>query len=105
MVKIEDLPKTHKYIYDENIEPMFLGKDTSVGGGYILYLRKDVEQKTGDIAKYAKVIGYPSTFSHALKMIVRDKLKVTGPTTYNSIREYLNEWKQINEESKNLIDL
>lgn len=105
MVKIENLPKTHKYIYDEGIEPLFIGKDASTGGGYIVYLRKDVEQKNGKgIAKYAKVVGYPSTFTNALKMVSRERLNVTGPNQYDSIKEYIGEWKKIKEEMDSLVD-
>ena len=105
MVTIENLPKTHKYIYDEGIEPLFIGKDTSIGGGYVVYVRKDVEQKNGKgITKYAKVLGYPSTFTNALKMISRERLNVTGPTQYASIKEYIREWEKVKEEMESLVD-
>ena len=105
MVTIEKLPKTHKYIYDENIEPLFLGKDSSAGGGYILYLRKDVEQKNGKGSiQYAKVLGYPSTFSNALKAIARESLNIKGSSEYSSIREYIEEWEQIKQKMESLVD-
>ena len=105
MVTIENLPKTHKYIYDESIEPLFLGKDSTANSGYILYLRKDVEQKDGKGSiQYAKVLCYPSTFSNALKAIARESLNVKGSSEYSSIKEYIKEWKQIEQKMESLVD-
>lgn len=99
-LKIKDLPKSHKYIYDENLEPLFLGKSTTVGGGWTLYKRAETEK-----GKFADVLAYPSSLNNALKAASMQLLDIKSKSQYNSVKEYIEEWNQVKESMKNILDI
>ena len=92
-------------IKDPIIEPYFIGKD---GNGYTVYQTvypgtntKGRGRKTRT-KESIKPLTYHSTLSSCLSSIA--KLKIDNRPIYNSIYEYINEWKRVKEEIKNMIN-
>ena len=81
------------------MEPFFIAKSSS--GGYTVYERVI---KGDNNTPYIKTICYPATFNHALKVVSRELLNA-GKNYYNSIKEYIQEWKDIQEKMTTLTDI
>lgn len=97
--KPDSIPASDTIIEDPVMEPFFIAKSTS--GGYTVYER--VIKGEND-TPYIKTICYPATFNHALKVVSRELLN-TGKNYYNSIKEYIQEWKDIQEKMTTLTDI
>ena len=84
------IPEGDTLIEDPIMEPFFIVKATS--GGYTVYER--VTRGENDRA-YFKTICYPSTFNHALKVVARELLPISGNRHFKSIQEYIETWNEI----------
>lgn len=80
-------------IKDPKIEPYFIKKEEFC---YTLYL--NVKPKEGK--EYNKPIGYYANLEHALNKIPREKTNLKE--SYDSIKEYVEEYKKIKNEIENL---
>ena len=93
-------------IRDPLIEPYFIGKDSC---SYTLYQTSyPGENKKGRGRKTRtkegiKPISYHSNFASCLSSIA--KLKINDRPVYNSIREYVNEWKRVKEEINQIVNI
>lgn len=80
-------------IHDPILEPFYIKKDTE-GGGFVI-MEKVETSKTG----YDRNVAYPARFDKALKMIAELKLgRRKANTSYDTLKEYIEEWKKIQEE-------
>jgi hypothetical protein len=95
----DSIPDGDTVIEDPVMEPFFIAKSSS--GGYTVYERVI---KGDNNTPYIKTICYPATFNHALKVVSRELLN-TGKNYYNSIKEYIQEWKDIQEKMTTLTDI
>ena len=95
----DSIPDGDTVIEDPVMEPFFIAKSTS--GGYTVYER--VIKGEND-TPYIKTICYPATFNHALKVVSRELLN-TGKNYYTSIKDYIQEWKDIQYKMTTLTDI
>jgi hypothetical protein len=91
-------------IQDPLLEPFYIAKDSHC---YTVYENVIPEGKRGRKSQsgtaYEKVRGHYTNFGNALKCISKNKLnKDSGE--YNSIREYITEWKRIQTELNQLLN-
>ena len=89
-------------IRDPKIEPFFISKDSYC---YTIYKMVTPNAKYTDGGKegkdYQKAIGHYSNFGNALKALAKQKLN--DNQSYNSIKEYLQTFKNLEESLKTLI--
>lgn len=97
--KPDSIPAGDTIIEDPVMEPYFITKSKS--GGYTVYERVT---KEGNKNEYIRTICYPSTFNHALKSVSAEILH-SNKTNYNSIKDYITEWKGIQDRMTNLIQI
>jgi len=95
----DSIPAGDTIIEDPVMEPFFITKSTS--GGYTVYERVI---KGDNDTPYIKTICYPGTFNYALKAVCRELLH-TKKTHYTTIKDYINEWKTIQDAMTNLTDI
>lgn len=95
--KADSLKPTDKIIQDPVMEPFFITK--ALGSGYTVYER--VQKKK---TQYLKTVGYPSNFNHALKMVARELLDSNETAEYESLQQYISEYKSIQEKLSSLTD-
>ena len=95
----DSIPDGDIIIEDPVMEPFFIAKSSS--GGYTVYER--VIKGEND-TPYIKTICYPARFNHALKVVSKELLN-TKKNHYSSIKEYISEWKEIQEKMTNLVDI
>jgi hypothetical protein len=92
------------FIRDNRIEPYFIGKDTHC---YTVYetVTPDTRYTEGNVAgkDYTKPMGHYSNFGQCLKAIARNK--TNDKKNYDSIKEYIESFKAIQQELNKLIDL
>jgi hypothetical protein len=87
----DSIPAADTVIEDTVMEPFFIAKSSS--GGYTLYERVVKGEKN---THYIKTICYPATFNAALKAVCRELLN-SKSNHYTSIKEYISEWRSIQE--------
>ena len=87
----DSIPAGDTIIEDSVMEPFFIAKSSS--GGYTVYERVI---KGDNNTHYIKTICYPGNFNHALKAVCRELLN-NKSNHYTSLKEYINEWKVIQE--------
>jgi hypothetical protein len=88
-------------IRDPFLEPFYIQKDT-----YCYTVMEDAtpdQRYTDSVKKIQKTIGYYSTLGNCLKRI--SGLKINNKQEYNSITEYISEWKEIELKIKTLVNL
>jgi hypothetical protein len=89
------------FIRDNRIEPYFIGKDTHC---YTVYetVTPDTRYTEGNVAgkDYTKPMGHYSNFGQCLKAIARNK--TNDKKNYDSITEYLETYKQMENIIKEL---
>lgn len=92
-------------IKDPSIEPYFIGRDTN---SYTIYETvypgtntKGRGRKTRT-KEAVKTVSFHSNFGSALNSIA--KLKVEKRQVYNTINEYVNEWKRVKEEINQIVN-
>ena len=85
-------------INDPLLEPFYISKDQHC---YTVF--ENVNSSGEDSKQYQKAKGHYSSFGACLETIAQ--LKVEQKENFNSIREYITEWKQIKQTIKNLTEL
>lgn len=85
-------------ISDPLIEPFYISKDQHC---YTVF--ENVSSSGGSSKQYQKSKGHYSSFGACLEIIAQ--LKVEQKENFNSIKEYIAEWKQIKQKIKTLIEL
>jgi|TARA_R110000803_G_scaffold48281_2_gene100268 hypothetical protein len=92
----DSIPAGDTVIEDPVMEPFFIAKSTS--GGYTVYER--VIKGEND-THYIKTVSYPATFNAALKTVSRELLN-SKSNYYSTIKEYIQEWKVIEDKMSSL---
>jgi hypothetical protein len=91
-------------IRDPRIEPFFIGKDTHC---YTIYetITPDTRYTENNVVgkEYTKALGHYSTFGNCLKSIAR--CKVNNKKSYESIKEYLEVFKELEKSIDELINI
>lgn len=95
----DSIPAGDTVIEDPVMEPFFIAKSSS--GGYTVYER--VIKGEND-TPYIKTICYPATFNHSLKVVSRELLN-SGKNHFTSVKDYIKEWKDIQEKMFTLTDI
>jgi len=95
----DSIPAGDTVIEDPVMEPFFIAKSSS--GGYTVYER--VIKGEND-TPYIKTICYPATFNNALKVVCRELLNYKS-NYYTSIKDYIVEWKDIQEKMTSLTNI
>ena len=91
-------------INDPLIAPYYIGKDAHCYTAYEEITPDPKYTDNGKVGeKYTKPLGHYSDFGSALRSIMKAKLN-TGEKEYNSIKEYITEWNNIQKEIKNLTE-
>lgn len=95
---------SYTIIKDPALEPFFISKDQYC---YTVYenVTPDPEnlEKGAKGKEYQKAVGHYGKFQYALKCIAKQKLNYKN-TQYNSIKEYMNQWNQLQEEIEQLLN-
>ena len=96
----DSIPAGDTIIKDPAIEPFFITRPQV--GGYVVY-EKVVkgENKT----PYIKTICYPATFTYALKTVAEQLLNHGEKTNYDSIGNYVDSYKEIQEKILNTVNV
>jgi hypothetical protein len=93
-------------IKDPCIEPYFIGKDAS---SYTVYESMKVgangkgRGRKTRTKEGIKPISFHSNFASCLASIA--KLKIDNRPIYNSISEYVNEWRRVKEEINQIVNI
>ena len=90
-------------IKDENLEPFFIQKDQycyTVFENVNPQGKRAIKSKTGKA--YIKSVGHYGNFGSAVKAICKEKLN-QDEKEYSSVKEYLSEWENIQENINKLI--
>lgn len=93
-------------IKDPLIEPYFIGKDSS---SYTVYESMKIGVNNKGRGKKTrtkegiKPISFHSTFDSCLISII--KLKINNKPVYDSIAEYVAEWRRVKEEINQIINI
>jgi len=95
----DSIPTGDTIIEDPVMEPFFIAKSSS--GGYTLYERV---VKGENNTHYIKTICYPGNFNAALKAVCREILN-SNSNHYSSIKDYITEWKDIQEKISNFTSI
>jgi len=85
-------------ISDPLIEPFYISKDQHC---YTVF--ENVSSSGDSDKQYQKAKGHYSSFGACLKVIAQ--LKVEQKENFNNIKDYITEWKQIQQKIKTLIEL
>ena len=94
------IPATDTIIADPVMEPFFITR--SPNNGYTVYERVVKGENKNN---YLKTIGYPSNFNYALKMVSREMVNAGRDKHYNSLKDYISEWKVIETKLSNLTSI
>lgn len=91
-------------IKDPNLEPFYISKDKYCYTVIELITPTRTRGKSIKTKEpYEKSIGHYTHINHALKAIARGKL-TSPPKSYNSVKDYLSYYKEINDELKTLLN-
>lgn len=94
----DTIPATDTVIQDPMMEPFFITKSAS-GGGFTVYERVT----RGDKGKaYLRTVSYPSNFNSALKTIAKELLNHSEKKQYDTVKEYIQSWNEIEERMKTI---
>ena len=95
------IPATDTIIQDPAMEPFFITKSSS-GGGFTVYERVT----RGESEKpYIRTVCYPSNFNNALKTVAKELLNHLEKKQYNTVKEYIKSWNDIEEKMKTITTL
>jgi hypothetical protein len=95
------IPATDTIIEDPIMEPFFITKSSSVGG-FTVYERVT----RGENSKaYIRTVCYPSNFNSALKTVAKELLNHSDKKHYNTVKEYIQSWNEIEEKMKTITAL
>lgn len=89
-----------RFITDPLMEPYFISVDDNCMTVNIRVMPDARYTNSGK--EYTKVIGHYSNLSSALKSIVKDKINTQS---YDSLQEYIQEYKSITETLNNTINI
>lgn len=95
--KPDSIPANDTVITDPALEPFFISRSQT--GGYTLYERV---VKGENNTEYIKTVCYPSNFSNALKKAAEELLNTNRE--FSSIREYVNEYKNIQSKITSIME-
>ena len=88
-------------IPDPFLEPFYIQKDTY---GYTVLEDATPDQRyTESVKKIQKTIGYYGSFGHCLRRIA--SLKTNNKLEYNSMSEYIEEWRIVENKINQLIKI
>ena len=93
-------------IKDPLIEPYFIGKDASSYTVYETLMPGDNKKGRGRQTRTKegiKPLSFHTNFDSCLASIAR--LKVSNQQTYNSISEYVAEWRRVKEEINQIVNI
>ena len=93
-------------IKDPLIEPYFIGKDSSSYTVYETLMpgnNKKVRGRQTRSKEGIKPISFHSTFDSCLSAIA--KLKIDNRPVYDSISEYVAEWRRVKEEINQIVNI
>jgi hypothetical protein len=99
MTEIKETQSEILLIHDPLITPFYIGKDNY---GYTIY-EKVIPTHTDSKVPYVQTHGHYSNFGNVLLGVAA--LKTNKKSEYNSIVEYLNEFKKIQKTIEKLLDL
>lgn len=94
----DSIPKGDTIIEDPVMEPFFITK--SQAGGYTLYERVI---KGENNTPYIKTICYPGRFSYALKAVAEQMLNRSNDGHYNSVKQYITEYNNIQKKLTDIV--
>jgi len=97
----DTIPVTDTVIQDPIMEPFFITKSSS-GGGFTVYERviRGENQKA-----YLRTVCYPSNFNSALKTVAKELLNHSEKKQYDSVKEYIKSWNDIEQKMKTIATL
>lgn len=87
-------------IEDKLIEPFFITK--SQANGYTLFERV---QTGKDSKQYIKTVGYFSNFGNCLKRVAKELVSHNNKEHYQSIKEYLQAYSDIENKIRTLTEM
>jgi predicted DNA-binding ArsR family transcriptional regulator len=91
-------------IRDPKIEPFFISKDAYC---YTIYktVTPDIRYTEGNKPgkDYLKALGHYSNFGSCLKALAKEK--IDDNKSYNSIHDYIDSFKKVEEEIKTLLNI
>ena len=91
-------------IKDSAMEPYYIGKDNYCYTVYEVVIPDQDNTLTKDKGKvYEKPVGHYQNLGNALECVA--KSKTNQQESYSSIKGYIESWKTIKEEIKQLVDL
>jgi len=89
-----------RFITDPIMEPYFISMDDNC---MTVNIRVTPDARYSDSGKeYTKIVGHYSNLSSALKSITKDKI---NSKSYESIKEYIDEYKSLIETLNNTINI
>ena len=77
--------------------PFFITKSSS--GGFTVYERVTRGEKDNE---YLRTVCYPSSFNSALKTVAKELLNHSEKKQYNTVKEYIQSWNEIEEKMKTI---
>ena len=92
----DTIPAGDTIIQDPVMEPFFITKSSSVGG-FTVYERVN---RGKDGKSYLRTVSYPSNFNSALKTVAKELLSYSDKKQYNTVKEYIQSWNEIEEKLK-----
>ena len=94
------IPAGDTIIEDPAMEPFFITNSTS--GGFTVYERVN---RGKDDKAYLRSVCYPSSFNSALRTVAKELLNYSSKKQYNTVKEYISTWNDIEERMKALTTL
>lgn len=89
-----------RFINDPVMEPYFISMDDNC---MTVNIRVTPDARYSDSGKeYTKIIGHYSNLASALKSIAKDK---TNSKSYDSLKEYIDEYKLLVENLNNIVNI
>jgi hypothetical protein len=94
------IPAGDTIIEDPAMEPFFITNSSS--GGFTVYERVN---RGKDDKAYLRSVCYPSSFNSALRIVAKELLNYSNKKQYNTVKEYISTWNDIEERMKTLTTL
>lgn len=94
------IPAGDTIIEDPAMEPFFITNSSS--GGFTVYERVN---RGKDGKAYLRSVCYPSSFNSALRIVAKELLNYSNKKQYNTVKEYISTWNDIEERMKTLTTL
>lgn len=95
--KPDSIPAGDTVITDPAMEPFFISRSST--GGFTVFERVIKGDKD---TEYIKTVCYPSTFSNALKVVARELLNTGEQRVFNTVKEYIAKWEEIQKKMSEL---